>query len=114
MRRAICAVILVSFTLTGCAHRPAIAHPNIEADDPFIDLMVTYAIHARSLWHDADVGGYWGDGINPDLNQNGAVRGTCNTLATYATLLYVINHGGANAAAPFLRLHQAGVNERAL
>lgn len=53
----------------------------------YLDLHVTYAVHAKSLWHDAEHGGYWGGGIDEE-NQNGAVRGMCNTMVTYAALVH--------------------------
>src|SRR5438046_8475765 len=63
-----------------------------EMADRYLDLCVTYSMHARSLWHDADVGGYWGGGID-DKNQNGAVRGMCSTMLGYATLVHAMDRG---------------------
>ncbi len=58
----------------------------------YCNLFVTYALHAKSLWHDGAEGGYWGDGFD-HKNQNGAVRGNCNTLLTYAMLVRGLDSG---------------------
>jgi hypothetical protein len=50
-------------------------------------LAVTYGIYAKSIWHKADVGGYWGGGI-AEKDGNGAVRGMCNTMLGYALLAH--------------------------
>ena len=52
----------------------------------YANILVTYACYAKTLWHDANGGGYWGDGFQAK-NQNGAVRGNCSTLLTYAMLV---------------------------
>ena len=58
----------------------------------YCNLLATYAQHAKSLWHESAEGGYWGDGFD-HKNQNGAVRGNCNTLLTYAMLVRGLDSG---------------------
>ena len=58
----------------------------------YLNVMTTYGIYAKTLWHDAEPGGYWGDGIEAK-NQNGAVRGMSNTLLTYVMLARGLDHG---------------------
>ncbi len=70
----------------------------VRADEPdklardYYSVLTTYACYARSLWHDAPSGGYWGDGLAAK-NQNGAVRGTASTLYTYAMLVDGMDSG---------------------
>lgn len=63
----------------------------------YLDLGVTYATYAKTLWHDASetsqsaiMEGYWGGGI-AEKDGNGAVRGMCNTMLTYAVLVHAMD-----------------------
>ncbi|HEX8521904.1 MAG TPA: hypothetical protein VF669_06570, partial [Tepidisphaeraceae bacterium] len=67
----------------------AIAKP-VVADD-YLDLIITYSIYAKTIWHPADAGGYWGPGIS-EPNGNGAVRGMANTAAGYAFLALAMDN----------------------
>ena len=60
--------------------------------DDYLDLTTTYCVYAKNIWHEADVGGYWGGGI-AEKNANGAVRGMANTCLGYATLVHALDHG---------------------
>src|SRR5262245_5749656 len=87
MRSFICALAsLLIIVNTFAAPKPAVA-------DNYLDLTVTYSIYAKSIWHDADVGGYWGDGLAPapDKNANGHVRGMVNTMLGYAILVHAMD-----------------------
>lgn len=57
----------------------------------YCNVLITYACHAQTLWHEEPAGGYWGDGLDAK-DQNGAVRGTCNTLLTYAMLIKAMDN----------------------
>jgi hypothetical protein len=57
----------------------------------YLNVLTTYGIYAKTLWHDAEPGGYWGDDIEAK-NQNGGVRGMCNTLLTYAMLVHGLDN----------------------
>src|SRR5947207_4117087 len=64
--------------------------------DEYLDLITTYSIYAKTIWHEdpAGAGGYWGDGIGAiQKNGNGAVRGMCNTMFGYAILVHAIDNG---------------------
>lgn len=76
----VCLLSLGAYAQPQPLTKPAIA-------DPYLDLAVTYCIHAKTLWHQGDVGGYWGGGIN-EPDGNGAVRGMCNTMLGYALLAH--------------------------
>src|SRR5262245_23820624 len=78
--------LLFVCTATSAAPKPAVA-------DNYLDLTVTYCIYAKTIWHDADVGGYWGDGLAPapDKNGNGHVRGMVNTMLGYAILIHAMD-----------------------
>ena len=107
-------LVLVSCLVSGCAAAPkttALHEPALR--EPYLDLITTYCVYAKSIWHGGDVGGYWGDGINPDANQNGATRGTCNTLVGYATLVAATDQGWLSADAT-ARLAAAGLDRKAL
>src|SRR5262245_1741632 len=58
----------------------------------YLNGMTTYGIHAKSLWHNDEPSGYWGDGIEAK-NQNGAVRGMCSTMLTYVMLARGLDKG---------------------
>jgi hypothetical protein len=55
--------------------------------ETYLDIAVTYCCYAKSLWHDAQPGGYWGGGI-AEKDGNGAVRGMCNTMLGHALLAH--------------------------
>ncbi len=88
--------------------------------DPYLDLIVTYCIYAKSLWREADEdlpldpqpGGYWGGGIN-ELNQDGGVRGMSNTALGYALLVQAIDWNWLNGEL-LQRLSAAGMDRAVL
>lgn len=86
--------------------------PHARVINVYLDLAVTYATYAKSIWHEADVGGYWGGGAG-EKDGNGAVRGTCNTLFGYAMLVHAQDEGKLS---PELkeRLTSAGLDRAAL
>lgn len=61
----------------------------------YSNLLVTYACQAKELWHAAPDGGYWGDRLDAK-DQNGAVRGSANTLLTYAMLIHALDNDWMN------------------
>ena len=61
--------------------------PQVEKYLPFF---VTYMPYAQTLWHDAQQGGYWGDGGS---GGNGGIRGTSNLTLAAAMLVYAVDHG---------------------
>src|SRR5436190_2058051 len=69
-----------SFLFAGSMRKPELA-------DQYLDLIITYSVYAKSIWHDADTGGYWGGGIKDPAGDNGAVRGMCGIMLGYATLV---------------------------
>src|SRR3712207_1657163 len=90
----VAALLLALLLGGGCAsgRRDALVHtPPVRHD--YLDLVSTHAVHAKTLWHAADVGGYWGDGVDPNADQNGATRGTCNTMLAYAALVVAGDRG---------------------
>src|SRR3954451_16119117 len=84
--------IAVTFALparaaaTRPSTRPAMA-------DEYLDLITTYCIYARSIWHDAEPGGYWGFGGLEEKNDNGRVRAMANTMLAYAMLVHARDAG---------------------
>lgn len=92
------ATLIILSALAGCASmsQQSVAPPGWTAAanpvESYLDLISTYAIYAKTIWHDAGpLGGYWGDGVDPKANQNGAVRGTCSTMLGYATLAHALD-----------------------
>src|SRR6266496_2447911 len=85
------ATVMLLVIIAGCA-APNV-QPRAIASSPTqqsFDLITTYSIYAKSIWHSSTPGGYWGDGVDPKANQNGAVRGTCSTMLGYAMLAHAI------------------------
>lgn len=80
--------------------------------EAYLDLMVTYATYAKSIWHDAEVGGYWGDGVGAK-NENGAVRGMANSMLGYATLARADREGWLTPGQR-RRLSDAGLDRKEL
>ncbi len=97
-------LMLSLFASAAPAPKPAVA-------DKYLDLTTTYCIYAKTIWHDADVGGYWGDGLapTPDKNGNGNVRGMSSTMLGYAMLIHAMDEGWLDPklASP---LQQAGLS----
>ncbi len=86
-------VAALLYVLSGLLHpSPVNAQEPDALTQDYYSVLTTYACHARSLWHDAPSGGYWGDGLNAK-NQNGAVRGTASTFFTYAMLVDGLDKG---------------------
>ena len=76
-------------------------------------LLATYASYATRLWHEAPGGGgYWGDGIDAK-NQNGAVRGSANTLMVYAVLAKGLKEGWVDPGDQDM-LRKSGLDEDSL
>jgi hypothetical protein len=100
--------VVASATTASAAPKPVVA-------DKYLDLTVTYAIHAKDIWHDSDVGGYWGDGLasQPDKNGNGHVRGMVNTMLGYAMLIHAMDEGWLDPKQASL-LQQAGLSRAEL
>ena len=61
--------------------------PEVEKYLPFF---VTFMPYAETLWHDAQQGGYWGDGGS---GGNGGIRGTSNLTLAAAMLVYAADQG---------------------
>ncbi|MGI8905667.1 MAG: hypothetical protein ACR2IE_04155 [Candidatus Sumerlaeaceae bacterium] len=74
----------------------------------YMNVLTTYGCYAKSIWHEAEPGGYWGDGIDAK-NQNGAVRGMCNTMLTYVMLARGLDKGWI-AAEDRARLDACGLS----
>src|SRR4051795_263227 len=98
MPRALFLALLWIASLGCQSAAPATTHP-ARPDKPFLadtylDLIRTYVVYSESIWHDdpAGAGGFWGDGIDAK-NQNGAVRGMCNTLLAHAMLVHALDNG---------------------
>src|SRR5256885_14386860 len=90
-------LLFIAIGCRGAAPRPAASiapHAKPFLADTYLDLIRTYVDYSRSIWHEdaAGAGGYWGDGIDAK-NQNGAVRGMCNTLLGHAMLVYAMDRG---------------------
>src|SRR5437588_12004135 len=71
---------------------PAVSMRQAALRDQYLDLITTYSVYARSIWHEADAGGYWGDGIAA-RDQNGGVRGMTSTMLGYAMLVHAGDRG---------------------
>jgi len=98
-------VIVFAIMVLVSAKADAQIHPLLPE---YGDVLVTYACHAKTLWHDKAEGGYWGDGFNAK-NQNGAVRGNCSTLLTYAMLVRALDDGWLKKE-DIRTLRKAGLN----
>jgi hypothetical protein len=87
---AICLLLLCA----SCAHPPPAKESNPSDLRDYLDLIVTQAIHAKTLWHTdpAGAGGYWGPVGIAEANQNGAVRGMTGTMLGYATLVHALDN----------------------
>ena len=55
-------LLLASFLCTAASSSHAAPPPRLSR--AYLNLLTTYAIHAKTIWHDAEPGGYWGDGID--------------------------------------------------
>src|SRR2546430_16447551 len=94
-------ILLAALICSGChSYRPPVA-------DAQLELITTYSVYAKSLWHDADVGGYWGGGI-AEKNQNGAGRGMCATRLGYAVVVHAMDRHWLDAGET-QRVKAAGV-----
>lgn len=58
----------------------------------WLDLAITYVVHAETLWHEDAAGGYWGEGLE-EKDPNGRVRGNCNTALAYAFIIHALDSG---------------------
>ena len=68
----------------------AAAHGRPAEVEKYLPFFVTYMPYAQTLWHDAQHGGYWGDGGS---GGNGGIRGTSNLTLATAMLVYAIDRG---------------------
>src|SRR2546423_8534920 len=61
---AFLSTVLVVSSMACQLARPASALPRKPVmADAYLDMITGYCVYAKSIWHDADVGGYWGGGI---------------------------------------------------
>jgi hypothetical protein len=86
---------IVLLLLLSVVAIPVHAAPKPAVADKYLDLTTTYCIYAKTLWHESDPGGYWGDGLAPapDKNGNGNVRGMSSTMLGYAMLIHAQDEG---------------------
>lgn len=110
--RSVCTALLIVVACAAAPLRAAGTSPLPFMAHEYVDLTVTYAIHAKSIWHDTDTGGYWGGGI-AEKDGNGAVRGMCNTMLGYSLLVHVMDQGWLEPAQTN-RLAQVGLNRDSL
>lgn len=127
MRRVFPVIFALFLALGSCTHSGAsgqnsspsagatarAAFDASSAQSAQLDLITTYCIYAKSLWKNADAGGYWGDGIDPKANGNGAVRGTSCTMLAYALLAHEMHEDRLDAEL-VARLHAAGLTREEL
>lgn len=85
IRTAIISGLVVTHSAGKSASPESVTRPDMS--EPYLDLAATYAVYAKkSLWHEAEAGGYWGVVGIGEKNTNGAVRGMANTMLGYAVL----------------------------
>jgi hypothetical protein len=86
----LCASCQLPKSTNRAPEKSAQTTPKPALADPYLDLIVTYTIYAKTLWHEADAGGYWGPGI-ADRESNGGVRGMSNTALGYALVIHAMD-----------------------
>ena len=87
------AVVTAAVTACEVGFQPrAIAAPHGPPAEvhKYLPFFVAYMPYAETLWHDAQQGGYWGDGGS---GGNGGIRGTSNLTLAAAMLVYATDRG---------------------